>query len=405
MSGDILFENQIAIVVPVKNESRYIEEWLDYHYRIGVDKFYIYDNNSEDRSDLQKILEPWISEGIVDYQIFDGASAQLQAYCDAIKNHQFDCKYMGFFDLDEFVFVKDRSNLLDFLNSIFNSNSNINALGIDMRIFGSSGKMYRESGGVIERFTRRQSDIAPQGISSKLIANPRYVKLIPSPHFIFNYDGKISVNENLLQLKNQIATTYNSAQKIQLNHYILKSREEFDSKTLRGAGTGEFYDREKRFREFDFNEFEDRSLLDYWNDLKKFSRRDRFNHRSNLALNLIEMLESPFENSVEKYLTCFMLSKKIQTLNESELNLLKNLAPEFLLKSIQSRLRIFDALMLLDFSHEFARFKTETSKKILIDLLNLIPDLIEFYRSLDMWNDYHQLLDKRKTLSTFLSII
>ena len=46
----ILFENPIAIVACVKNESRYIEEWLDYHYRIGVDKFYIYDNDSEDRS-------------------------------------------------------------------------------------------------------------------------------------------------------------------------------------------------------------------------------------------------------------------------------------------------------------------------------------------------------------------
>ena len=401
----IQFENEIAFTASVKNESSYIGEWIEYHFAIGVDKFYIYNNDSDDRSELLQVLQPWINRGIVEFEDFPGRAGQIPIYNDALEKHRFDCRYMGFFDLDEFVFVKDRSNLLDFLNSIFNSNSNINALGIDMRIFGSSGKMYRESGGVIERFTRRQSDIAPQGISSKLIANPRYVKLIPSPHFIFNYDGKISVNENLLQLKNQIATTYNSAQKIQLNHYILKSREEFDSKTRRGAGTGEFYDREKRFREFDFNEFEDRSLLDYWNDLKKFSRRDRFNHRSNLALNLIEMLESPFENSVEKYLTCFMLSKKIQNLNESELNLLKNLALEFLLKSIQSRLRIFDALMLLDFSHEFARFKTETSKKILIELSNLIPDLIEFYRSLDMWNDYHQLLDKRKTLSTFLSIM
>ena len=117
------------------------------------------------------------------------------------------------------------------------------------------------------------------------------------------------------------------------------------------------------------------------------------------------MLEEPFENSVEKYLTCFMLTKKIQILDESELNMLKDLALEFLLRSIQSRLRIFDVLMLLDFSHEFALCKTETSKKILIELLNLIPDLLEFYRSLDMWNDYHQLLGKQKTLKTFLSMI
>ena len=36
----ILFENEFAIVVCVKNESPYIGEFVDYHYRIGVDKFY-----------------------------------------------------------------------------------------------------------------------------------------------------------------------------------------------------------------------------------------------------------------------------------------------------------------------------------------------------------------------------
>ena len=400
----IRFENEIAFTVSVKNESSYIGEWIEYHFAIGVDKFYIYNNDSEDRSELLRVLQPWINQGIVEFEDYPGRAGQIPIYNDSIEKHRFDCRYMGFFDIDEFVFVKDRSDFLEFINSIFNSGDNINALGIDMRIFGSSGKMHRESGRVIERFIRRQSDINPQGISSKMIANPRYIKLIPSPHFVFNYDGKISVNEDLLQLKNQIATTYNSAKKIQLNHYILKSHEEFDAKTRRGGGTGTIYDREKRFREFDFNEFEDRSLLDYWNDLKKFPRQ-MSNLRPNLSLNLIEMLEEPFENSVEKYLTCFMLTKKIQILDESELNMLKDLALEFLLRSIQSRLRIFDVLMLLDFSHEFALCKTETSKKILIELLNLIPDLLEFYRSLDMWNDYHQLLGKQKTLKTFLSMI
>ena len=54
---DLLFENETALVLIVKNESPYISEWLEYHYKIGVDKFYIYDNDSEDRSELMKMLE------------------------------------------------------------------------------------------------------------------------------------------------------------------------------------------------------------------------------------------------------------------------------------------------------------------------------------------------------------
>ena len=63
----------------------YIGEWLEYHYKIGVDKFYIYDNDSEDRSELMKILEPWIQKNIVEYFQFPGALSQIPVYIDAIK--------------------------------------------------------------------------------------------------------------------------------------------------------------------------------------------------------------------------------------------------------------------------------------------------------------------------------
>ena len=46
--SDVLFENEIAFTAAVKNESRYIEEWLEYHYRIGIDKSYIYNDDSEE---------------------------------------------------------------------------------------------------------------------------------------------------------------------------------------------------------------------------------------------------------------------------------------------------------------------------------------------------------------------
>ncbi|MBR0260666.1 MAG: glycosyltransferase family 2 protein [Selenomonadaceae bacterium] len=43
-----LFLYDLAIVAILKNEGRYLKEWLDYHLSAGVDHFYLYDNDSTD---------------------------------------------------------------------------------------------------------------------------------------------------------------------------------------------------------------------------------------------------------------------------------------------------------------------------------------------------------------------
>ena len=115
----ILFENEIALVICVKNESPYIGEWLEYHHQIGVDKFYVYDNDSEDRSELLRVLDPWIESKIVEYVEFPGAIAQVASYMDAVEKHRFDCRYMGFFDADEFLVPKNNRSLIDVIDEIF----------------------------------------------------------------------------------------------------------------------------------------------------------------------------------------------------------------------------------------------------------------------------------------------
>lgn len=60
----------LAIVTIMKNEAPYVKEWLDYHILVGVKKFYIYDNDSDDN--LHDILRPYIEQGIVEYTFFPG---------------------------------------------------------------------------------------------------------------------------------------------------------------------------------------------------------------------------------------------------------------------------------------------------------------------------------------------
>lgn len=48
--------HELAICAVLKDESRDLEEWLDFHDGVGVTHFYLYDDDSQD--DPGKILAP-----------------------------------------------------------------------------------------------------------------------------------------------------------------------------------------------------------------------------------------------------------------------------------------------------------------------------------------------------------
>lgn len=55
----------LSISTVVKNEHDHLQQWLDYNIKIGVDHFYIYDNNSDDKERLRSILESYEKNGYV----------------------------------------------------------------------------------------------------------------------------------------------------------------------------------------------------------------------------------------------------------------------------------------------------------------------------------------------------
>ncbi len=40
------FEDFLSVVCIAKDEARYIKEWVDFHLLIGIDRIYVYDNDS-----------------------------------------------------------------------------------------------------------------------------------------------------------------------------------------------------------------------------------------------------------------------------------------------------------------------------------------------------------------------
>ena len=406
-----IFENEIAFVLIIKNESRYIEEWLEYHYRIGVDKFYIYDNDSEDRSELLKILDPWIRAGIVDIKSISGIRMQMPAYNDAIEKHKFDCRYMGFIDTDEFIYIKTGQSLLKILNDHFNQRIEIAGLPINWRMFGTSGRQKYEPIDVIERFIYRTPDDHLENIQIKAIVNPRRIAYIETPH-----NACYTLGSGCYDLEQNLITKYynsdNNCDVIQLNHYFTKSEEEFHEKLSRGrADNG---DLRNDHDTSNYNDVEDVGLRNLWRQIKSQPLPKPKDHSPQKILeNICEMLEpftNPnvqsefFKNQIETFLTCFFLVRKSTLIDESER---QNLT-EFILQLIDRVLRDkqFDAyqIVLLIYAHtELLETKSEIARDIVKRIYSQLPRLIFLAGDITMHAQRFYLQQVQKDLALILN--
>jgi hypothetical protein len=233
------FENTLSIVVMIKNEGEYINEWLEYHKLVGVDKFIIYDNNSEDN--LKSILQPYIDKGEVDYIFYPKTQAdfekkgkkveywafQAYAYNDAIKKYRNKSKWIGFIDIDEFIVPVKDNKIIDVINEIEKNlmrRKIFVGLVVNWVKYGFSGNRVKPKGLIIENYTKNN------GIHKefKSIVNPRTV-ILYQVHAAFHFFYIEGINEQGKKMfKPDISQS--SIEKIRINHYYTKSYEEYIQK-------------------------------------------------------------------------------------------------------------------------------------------------------------------------------
>lgn len=216
-----LFPYDLAIVSMMKNAAPYIEEWLEYHLLAGVNHFFIYDNDSEDN--FAEVLKPYIDAGLVTYIFYPGKRVMMAAFNEAIERYEFLCRYISFVDDDEFIFPKDNRSIAEVTDEIWIDDKKIGGLEISWITFGSSGhKTADYSRGVLERFTHRTSKTS---WSIKSILNPRRADYMWSPHFAVYFDDFLKISQINIDATPNLDLKI--ADKIVMNHYHLKSLEEY----------------------------------------------------------------------------------------------------------------------------------------------------------------------------------
>lgn len=225
----------VSICAIFKNESLYLKEWIEFHRIIGIDHFYMYNNNSDD--DFQSILDPYIEAGIVTLSDWPYNQGQIKAYTDCVNRFSDETNWLGFIDLDEFIVPIRDNSITEFL-SRFNNRPSVK---INWNVFGTSGFINRKSDGLVtEDFTicwGKIDEIGKCFLNTKFALNPnnRHNKLFH--HSLWaswknftlppvNCFGHICRNE--FEIANSIDFP------IVINHYFTKSYQEYYDKMCKG---------------------------------------------------------------------------------------------------------------------------------------------------------------------------
>lgn len=240
----------LAVCAIAKNEGPYFKEWIEWHLKQGVEKFYIYDNESTDCT--KEVLTPYIESGVVEYVYFPGKKKQLAAYDDCFERHRLEMRWLAVIDLDEFIVpVKDRS-VTEFLHRM----ERFSAVEINWLVYGSGGAKNKEPGGVMERFRKHSISQHRLNTHVKSIVDPRRVCTMTGCHEAARISGRATDSHGVPVTKGR-GDREPQHDVIRINHYAIKSYEEFLSKRARGRARVTTMRDMGYFERYDLNDIEE----------------------------------------------------------------------------------------------------------------------------------------------------
>ena len=107
---------KVCLCTQARKENKYIREFVEFYEKIGVDKIYIYDNNEKKGEKFDDILKDYIKKEFVAIKDWRGKKNQLLHMMDnCYKNNNKKYDWLIFYSPDEYIHLKNYTNIKDFL--------------------------------------------------------------------------------------------------------------------------------------------------------------------------------------------------------------------------------------------------------------------------------------------------
>lgn len=191
------YEKFLTVCMIFQNEARFLDEWIQYHNKNGVDHFILYNNLSEDN--YKEVLNPYIKSGLVElvewpfkqegknFEAFVDFCFKIvvDAYNDGIKRCKGKSKWIAFIDSDEFLVPVRYKNLKDLLKK----HKDLPAIGLQWVLFGTSNVPYTKSGELLDKLRWRLPLDHPRNDWFKSIVKSKAVKNAINPHCMIVQHG------------------------------------------------------------------------------------------------------------------------------------------------------------------------------------------------------------------------
>jgi hypothetical protein len=262
MQKENFMKNDIALVCVAKDEDHYLQEWIDYHLMLGFDSIHVYQNNwrfNKPIEDSRVHFHKWdyhthtdVNKPIWEFNL------QAKCYTHFSRTYHKDYKWGAFFDVDEFLVLKETNNVKEFISKY----DDYNCLIINWAMFGDNDhKIFDPNDcSVIERFTKRWD----QPHKDNVYMFKSICKLHSEMNHMIHWDGGewVDPDYNVGNAGYNLNFNYDKAQ---LNHYYVKTYVEWCNKIRRNdvdmpTALLESYD------DYNFNDVEDLKALNLIKD-------------------------------------------------------------------------------------------------------------------------------------------
>lgn len=207
-----------SVCLLIRDENKYLKEWIDWHLERGFDHIYIYDNGTKEQ--VSEIVTGDIANkvSIIEWQ-GPFQNVQQDAYNHFLECYGKETRWVNFIDSDEFIQFQDGTmKANDFLAKYEEYTVVYGALNE----FNANGKESYENLPVTERFTEPTN--IKGGLYHKDFIQPHRIDFMDRHYPRFGTRGNYTFRDQS-----------DNKELFVINHYYTKSWEEWKQKIARGS--------------------------------------------------------------------------------------------------------------------------------------------------------------------------